>query len=273
MYAYSKALGLLGLPHALIECAEGKIPAPIVTLEAPPGWYGHPPALIPIWSDGSGPTYIGYWKHWFIKREPCFVQMYVDSQRFTIEIARTVEQLFRVIAMMTIVADDEVRPDLEKFAKEVGLHNLQELVDVSVRTGDNPKGFIQIEAFQISTPLESCNIENYKGDFPTGHFAYYHPWWTKSCSFEVPAEILHSWPHDVKLPPWLDNALPKVELFNEYLGKSQLDKAWLTLNSTGWLIADAKTALADLCAQVNDLVFTAQAAAWLAVADETAGSY
>jgi hypothetical protein len=62
------ALETLGLPDALVACADESIGTPICTLQAPAEWYGFPPALIPIWSDGSWPIYIGYWKHWFVDR-------------------------------------------------------------------------------------------------------------------------------------------------------------------------------------------------------------
>ena len=46
----------LSLPETLLACAQGAISVPICTLEAPAAWYCFPPALTPIWSDGSGPT-------------------------------------------------------------------------------------------------------------------------------------------------------------------------------------------------------------------------
>ena len=93
------ALEALGLPDALVACADGSIGTPICTLKAPAEWYVFPPALLPIWSDGSWPTYIGYWKHWFVDREPTFVKMYVGSDGMTVEIARTPAQLMGLLAM------------------------------------------------------------------------------------------------------------------------------------------------------------------------------
>ena len=103
MEAYVQVYDFLKIRPAIVDCALGHIDPPIITMEAPAGWYGFPPALVPIWSEGSGPNYIGIWKHWFTERPWSFVQMYVGADRKTIEIARTQEQLLSVIAMMAIM--------------------------------------------------------------------------------------------------------------------------------------------------------------------------
>ncbi len=64
MDAYRKVYDAVGLDQRLIDCALGKISLPVIGWETAQ-WYGFPPALIPIWSTGSRPTYLGLWKHWF----------------------------------------------------------------------------------------------------------------------------------------------------------------------------------------------------------------
>jgi len=269
---FGNVLKALNLPDAVVECAAGKVRSPICTLEAPAQWFGFPPALIPIWSDGSRPTYIGYWKHWFVEREPCFVKMYVSSDRMTTEIARTPSQLFGVIAMMAISLDDGVTPDLEQFAARVGLENLSELDAVSLKTGDDPKGFPKAELFQKTTPLDCISYDSgpYTGEFPNESAC--GNWWETSCSFEILSTNMRV-PDDASLPGWFDPAQEKTTLFEEFMSAGRLDYAWLTLNSTGWSIADARRAISELQSRSNDKVFNSVVASWLSFADVDAGCY
>ncbi|QXI54286.1 hypothetical protein [Pseudomonas alvandae] len=269
---FENALKALSLSDAVVACAAGRIKSPICTLEAPAQWFGFPPALVPIWSDGSRPTYIGYWKHWFVEREPCFVKMFVSSDRMTTEIARTPSQLFGVIAMMAISLNDEVTLDLEQFAARVGLESLSELDAVSLKTGDDPKGFPKAELFRTLTPLD-CNSYDgnpYMGDFPS-EFARGN-WWETSCSFEVLNKNMRI-PESASLPGWFDPVQVRTTLFESFMSAGRLDYAWLTLNSTGWLIADARRAIIELQARTCDEVFGCVAASWLSFADDSAGGY
>ncbi|MHA6572579.1 hypothetical protein [Pseudomonas yamanorum] len=263
----------MSLPDTLLACAQGAIRVPICTLEAPAGWYGHPPALTPIWSDGSGPTYIGYWKHWFVDREPCFVKMYVEADGMTYEIARTPAQLFAVIAMMSMSLDDGITPELEAFADAVGLDCLAELDALSLKTGDDPKGFAQAELFKTLTPLHSMpdSVTPYSGDFPDPSNAS-RAWWKCSCSFEIVDRDMPT-PPGVRLPAWFDPLRDKRTLFDEFIAAGRLDCAWLTLNSAGWSIADARRAIVQLQVKACDEAFDQVVAAWLAVADVDAGGY
>jgi hypothetical protein len=272
---YRDILTLLNLPSSIIKCAAGEIRPPLATLDAPAAWYGFPPALIPVWSDGSGPTYIGYWKHWFVNREPCFVNMYVGAGRLTVEVARTVEQVFCLVSMMSISVRDGVETNLERFAKEVGVCNLDQIDLVSLATGDDPKGFLGIDQFKGNVPFESVgDPRDYTGHFPTGDFNGSRAWWVESCTFEIPQEILDSWPHNVVKPAWLaEGPRTRKDLFNEYLCVGNFANAWLTLNSSGWSISDARVAIADLSSEAKNAQFSVLAEAWLDVADESAGGY
>jgi hypothetical protein len=267
------ALEALGLPHALVACADGSIDPPICTLQAPAEWYGFPPALIPIWSDGSRPTYIGYWKHWFVDREPTFVTMYVGSDRMTVEIARTPEQLMAVLAMMSMSLEEGVTPELEQFAKAVGLDCLGALDAQSLKSGDDPKGFANVEPFKTLTPLASVadGVTRYTGNFPNPS-APVPDWWESSCYFEVVDEHVPV-PKGVELPAWFDPEREKKPLFEAYMQAGRLDCAWLTLNSTGWSIADARQALVALQARAGDERFDKVVDYWLSIADLDAGGY
>ena len=76
-----------------------------------------------------------------------------------------------------------------------------------------------------------------------------------------------------QLPAWFDPVREKKPLFDDYLRAGRLDYAWLTLNSTGWSIADARQALIALQTRADDRGFDAVVAYWLSVADVSAGGY
>lgn len=275
MISYMKVLEGLSLPPVINECIAGAISPPLATFKAPAEWYGFPPALIPIWSDGSRPTYIGLWKHWFVDREPSFVKMYVSSNRLTIEVARTVEQLFALIAMMSISERDGVEPDLVIFAGKVGLKNLEQINSVSLVSGDDARGFSMIDQFKNETPMESVKLMgDYNGDFPGAGFDRANPWWEKSCSFEISMDLLSTWPIDLTKPAWIESGTSsKFDLFRSYLDDNNVRNAWLTLNSSGWSIRDAKMAISELELKAKNKQFTLLADAWLSIADEGAGGY
>ncbi|WP_146118150.1 hypothetical protein [Pseudomonas poae] len=270
---FKAALEALALPDTLLACADGRISPPIFTLDTPAQWYGFPPALIPLWSSGSRPFYIGYWKHWFVDREPCFVKMYVAAGHLTVEIARTPAQLMGVMAMMSIGVEDGVTPELEQFAQAVGLDCVPALEAQSLKTGDDPQGFANIALFSQKTPLESIvdGAAPYTGDFPNPVDSR-RTWWETSCSFEILDRPMPMPAHG-QLPAWFDPDREKKPLFDDYLSDGRLDYAWLTLNSTGWSITDARQALVALQERADDRGFDAVVAYWLSLANVSAGGY
>jgi hypothetical protein len=275
MSHYAKLLKSLNFKNEVIQCAEGIIVPPLATFQAPVEWYGFPPALIPIWSDGSRSTYIGVWKHWFIDRKQSFVKMYVGANRMTIEVARTTDQLFAIIAMMSISENDGITDNLIDFAKKVEINNLEQIDSVSLVSGDEPHGLVMIDQFDSNVPFESVSaVVDYSGDFPSGIFDDSKPWWLKSCSFEIPPNVLAAWPFDVPKPSWIENSNKgNVDLFNDYLNDCDFWSAWLILNSSGWDIMDARMAISNLRNQVKNSKFDLLVDAWLSVTDESVGGY
>ncbi|ROM43525.1 hypothetical protein BK648_16535 [Pseudomonas poae] len=80
-------------------------------------------------------------------------------------------------------------------------------------------------------------------------------------------------PKEGQLPAWFDPDREKKTLFESFLQAGRLDHAWLTLNSTGWSITDARQALVALQTRSNDRGFDAVVEYWLSVADVSAGGY
>jgi hypothetical protein len=271
MILYKKLLESLKLPEIFYSCALGEVKVPISDYEEGLPWYGFPPALIPILSEGSGPTYLGYWRHWFINRESSFVKMYIDLNRSTFEIARTVEQFMAFIAVESIVSNEDITYDLSVFSDKTGIKNLDEIYSVCLKSGDDPKGLISITQFKEKIPLESITDHHtYDGSFPVEISSEIKKIDT-ICSFELSrVNNIFSFSN---LPNWLSSGYKKDKLFEDYLSKNEIASAWLTLNSTGWSISDAKKALIELKNKVKDERFDLLVSFWTSLADESAGNY
>ncbi len=273
--SYVKVLKKLCLPDAVVALASGELHTPVTGFDAPAKWFGYPPALIPILSESSGPSYLGYWKHWFVERESSFVKMYVDSDRALLEIARNAEQFFGVLIIDAISQFDGLSQEIKTFAKEIGEETggvtLSDYDRVSLETGDDLKGLHSLEVFQIKTPLAVIQDQTkYTGSFP--------------CAANIAKGFLnHSCPFELnngqaenrvagELPSWYVS-LDKEQLFYEYVSDCAFDKAWFTLNSPGWSIRSARRAIKELQAYSKDEGFDLLVDAWLDAATEDAGGY
>src|SRR6267378_658670 len=120
---YPTLIKKLNFPSQLSDCASGAIKLPSPTFQSQADWYGFPPALLPIWSEGSGPTYMGVWRHWPEGRRLSFVGMYVELGRNVVEIARTNDQFLSYAVIRLIVANDGISGELVEFARRVGVNN------------------------------------------------------------------------------------------------------------------------------------------------------
>ena len=269
---YVDLLERLGYPSSLVDCMAARISHPLMIFNSPPHWYGCLPALIPIWSSGSGPAYLGILKHWFTARPATFVKMYIDLG-FITEIARTSDQFFAVAAIAAIVGDDGVQPPTERFAKALGINNLSEIDNATLNTGDDPKGFSTISQFRRALPLACVSDERqYDGAFPTGGFGATSQWWLDACTFEVSSDAQGAWPTSIPKPGWFVPGR-KISVFDRYLAQRDFHAAWLTLNSTGWAIVEAVDAIQRLAEQANDSLFSLLTLAWTNFASGRAGNY
>ncbi|NHZ89671.1 hypothetical protein F2P45_11705 [Massilia sp. CCM 8733] len=204
MNQYARVYELLAWPDALRRCAAGEIALPIGLAEAPAYWYGFPPALIPLWSEPSGPVYYGCWKHWFIEREPTFVKAYVECPWTTREVARTPAQLFALAAISAIVDGDAVTPQVEAFARAVGIDNLGQLDSVSLDSGDDAAGLVRLDQFAADVPLACCGDPSaYGGSFPLSTQPPPVDAFARTSQFELDIDALSGWLADPECPPWL----------------------------------------------------------------------
>jgi hypothetical protein len=273
MKSYKKLLNHLGASKTMCLCHDGIIKLPIAYFESPFDWFGFPPALIPIWSDGSSPSYLGIWKHWFTDRHLTYVEMYVEQSHRVFEVARTEDQFFCRSLIYAIIAADGVTSAVKNFANEIGINNLSEIDELTLNTGDDPKKFIRLPQFVSKTPLETIgDAKAYDGDFPTGDFSKSQSWLRKTCTFEFNEQILSDWPCGLEKPRWL-RGQEQLPLFNELLSLGDLENAWLTLNSTGWTFADAVVAIQQLAQTARDESFNLLASAWIENARNDPGGY
>lgn len=267
MNEYAPIYELLAVPDPLRDCATGAIALPSAFAEAPACWYGFPPALIPLWSESSGPCYFGYWKHWFIEREPTFVQMYVESS-LTLEVARNPGQLFALAAIRAIVECDQVSPRVAAFAAAVGIDNLCQIDTVSLDTGDGMPGLLRLDQFAADLPRECLrDASSNNGQFPASALAPVAAALARTSQYELDA--LADWLAGPDCPPWLSTRTGcRLALCRAYIEQHEFGLAWLAINAHGWTIADLRIAIAELAAAAADPQFDALASAWLSVARE-----
>lgn len=273
MTTYHKVLASLGVDDAVMQCASGVIPLPLEGIELPPYWYGFPPALIPLWSRPAGPGYIGIWKHWFINNEPTYVNVLVDADRLAIEIARTAKQFLYFTIIAAIVEQDGITPEIEQFSQRVGVDNLAEIDALTLTSGDNPAGFYQLSPFKEKLPHGCLR----KSDVYDGNFPFVN-------AVGALSGVLTSSEFEFDSAAWRGEAIVGGRLFLKecetlqdgflrLLTEGNFGQAWLVLNSRGWLISDARVAIAQLADRVRDSQFDILTSAWLSVADPRAGSY
>ncbi|AUH64619.1 hypothetical protein [Paracoccus zhejiangensis] len=267
MNRYKDLISAMGYPVAA-RASGARIASLFETFDAPPGWYGYPPALIPLLSDGSLPSYLGLWKHWFIAREPSFATLSVSDDHRTDEIARTEGQLSEWLVAKLIVAADEVSDDVRDLANALDVSDLAAIDQVTVETGDEAKGLAKLPAFATNTPLASADIATYDGGFavPGREDGAYR------CYFDYNPEVIQTIPDH---PEWLHPQSDKPALFRQYFDRGEFGPAWLTLNGTGWLFTEAALALEQLAGAppAAEGLFKQMAEIWIAQAKDYPGGY
>jgi hypothetical protein len=163
--------------------------------------------------------------------------------------------------MMSLTNDEGITPSSRDFASAVGVSDLMELEAISRVTGDDPKGFAAIAEFGRDLPAASIvSGRQYHGDFPIDA-SHLRLWYDSVCSFELAPELILHWPEDIPKPSWLTTA-DKAAVFRMCLEKLDFRGAWLALNSHGWRVGEARSALVDLAKVVADPLFSTMTEAW-----------
>lgn len=272
MTGYEAVLEGLNLPIDAQRCARGEIRFPVPDIEVPFGSYGFPPALIPLWSRGSGPEYYGFWIHWFVDRKPTLVRVEITQGYLVQEIARTFEQLASLIVLEAIVMRDGVSPEIETFAHRCGV-DLNAIDAISQESGDDASGLLQLASFAEQPPANLLVTGvKYEGDFPFAGMEATPERLRTICTLETPIELRSAIAAMPKAPAWfLTDSEPTV--FYSALERADFAEAWMSLNSAGWKFSDAKIALRALSEVAGDDRFRKVASAWIEQPHEWVENY
>jgi len=112
--------------------------------------------------------------------------------------------------------------------------------DHRMALGDGPEGPRQIQSLALQTPKSLVATQfAYDGDFAVNP--------ADTCGFEME-------PGDLRSQEWRWQEVGAVQprLFESFLGRGQLGPAWLTLNSPGWDLREARAALQELDRRASD---------------------
>jgi hypothetical protein len=270
---YKTVHAMLGLPPAAVRCARGELPLPSSRFRVPFGSYGFPPALIPLWSESSGPRYFGYWVHWFVERAPTLVRLEVSDWYTAHEIARTFEQLAARLTLDAIVVNDGRTEGLESFARECGLTNVEEIDTVSRQSGDDPRGLLALPLFAEHPPAELLQEgDRYDGSFPWPGMELTPERLRTISTLETTRELRARIAASPFAPPWFTTE-DQQAVFDAAMGDGDPRSAWMALNSHGWRFADAKRAIRQLAEGHGTEAFRTLAAAWTAEPHESVVEY
>ncbi|OCW59551.1 hypothetical protein [Hoeflea olei] len=267
---YDKVLEALGAPAWLREYRLGAYLKDTFLIGQPAEYYGCPPALVPLTSNGSLPAYEGIWTRWFCD-EPDDIRRYVcagpEDDFLLEEVALDDAQFAHWLAVRAFVYQDgeDEAGELAAFCEAAGLSDRQ-VAEIDAHTlafGDDPEQLHRLAAFAGHLPAGigerpaepmTANLSGLPDDDPS-RIAYFE----LSQHGRSALRTERSW-----IPPWLGPNAVQSDLFNGYLGSGRLSEAWLTLNSTGWAIREARQAALALAEAAGNPVFKLQMQAWVA---------
>jgi hypothetical protein len=253
----------------------GAVELPSLTDVAPPECYGFPPALLPFWSVGSGPGYVGLWKHWFSEREPSFVEMWIEDGFRVSEIARSCEQFYIWVCLRCTVDADGVSEKVRRLADELRGVDLEAIDRVSLADEVNSALRTEFAAFRRCVPLRHLPAATlYDGEFPWEERASpsLTSWSTDRVSpFECSKDLWSKLLASVGSPSWF--AERPVDGFSAALVRGDSAAAWMAINQPGWDFADAADALRTLSRKVDDRAFDSLVEAWCSSHESIEGGY
>ena len=273
MKHYETVYRALDLPRTALDVALGTIPLPFADASAPYSLYGFPPALIPIYSDNSGPGYRGFWRHPLAPRATTLVELSVEAGYRADEVARNLEQLFSYMSITSICVLNGITPETESFATGVGLPDLAAISRLATEIGDSLPDLRGRPPFDRDCPL-ACfdDPSDYDGDFPNVAMVERGGDLRNCCALEVDRELQQRIAARPDAPPWFTSR-DQAATCRALLDAGDLAGAWMSLNSPGWRFADAKLALRALADQAHDAELSVIADAWIAERHEHAGGY
>lgn len=263
---YTVLFKSLNLSDAAISCLTGNLILPRENvLAAPFKIYGFPPALLPVWSNGDFYDYEGFWLHWFLNREITFVTYYSEITKVT-ETARDFGQICRIQLANIIgaMSDDEVLnmpDDITNFAKDVGIHDLDELILLARNVAESPDNLVKSEYFSNRAPIDFIFGDDiYTGSFPDIRSGFNVLDLNLFCSIEFDSELLSN--NEAEFPARYTQSQVQAAFYNA-LESNDLSAAWLSLNSRGWKGDEAIDGIVALEKIADNPDFSLLVKAWL----------
>lgn len=273
MDEYAALFQLLNLPDAALETTLGTLRFPNTDAE----FFNFGvflPAMLPLWSTG-GPSYVGYWKHWFSPRRLTIVQADIEENLRARETARDFSQLVCVAVQGALSAEDSLSPEVRALVARTGLpeQELDQIVQIAEVT-DEESALLALAAFAQDPPL-ACFPEDgqgYPGDFPYDAMTLTSQTVRNLCTYETSPRLSQKIAALPFAPPWFTESNQLV-VFDTLLQEGDYAGAWLSLNSAGWKVADAKASLRRLADQSREVGLDLLAEAWSAQPHEEQGTY
>lgn len=254
-WIFADVAARVGLPRIVSELASGNLPVGEVDPGAtvPFSNDGFPPALWPMWNTGES-AFVGVWVHWLVNRHPTFVELELEDSTVE-EIATDVDQLFHWMAYDVFEWCDDDSEVVSALMAAIGGGHVDVAAVEALRGPGSvgPEDLAVMPAFATNPPRAVAG-PTYTGPFPVGTRGL-----DRACSFELQPDVRLG--VAVERPPWLV-ATEQLPVFSAELAAGRLDRAWLSLNSSGWLYADAVDALNELAARAAVPELSAVAVVW-----------
>lgn len=285
MNGYIELYQELGLPSPAVALAAGDLQ---LGNELPPSWMGFPPALLPLTSTESG-IERGFWKHWFVTgRELTIVEFYGQTlfgkPLIAMELARNFTQFLYIQMLQEITLSGGLTPSSRQLAESAGITDLEWLHSLASEKGDELAELLVHPVFRDDPP-QSCfdDLSSYSGDFPKASPDISLSLLARACGYEIHSRFGNGAPdpdryrlrvaNSPESPIWL-KAESQPAVFYQLLGQDDLSGAWLSLNTPGWMIGEARQAISILSEKAHDPRFTLLANAWSSLPHEQKmGSY
>lgn len=229
-------------------------------------WFPHPPVLIPLFVNYETPGLYGYFLHHFIDKEIPIVNYSLETN-YMVEEARNAEQFFTGIILSDLELGDGLEDEMFSFVKEINYPDVDLLENLDYESYS--KDYSIVPTYKGKLPFLYCEkIEDYNGDFLStsvffgrGEKLLNLKALNKSCSYELVDNSILDGVNDI--PLWLNSNTDKKDLFEFYVDRTELDKAWLTLNSSSWYLKDIAEGLQKLKLKTENELFHLIADNWI----------
>ncbi|MET4083682.1 hypothetical protein ABIB40_003654 [Pedobacter sp. UYP30] len=252
----------LGVEKTLIDLSNQKIEIPYLDTYNNPDqyWYPHPPVLIPLFI-GHGASYKGILCHFFSPRKRSYIE-YELEWGFMLEFARNVDQIYAQMVLDMDMVAEGLDDKILKFCDDVKFKESGEVDIFADKYGNVISDYNKLIHLVENTPLTYLeDITSYTGNYPSSETVLNEKQVYNACSFEITnINFLRNIPN---LPRWLITGNPQKDLFDELINNDDLKGAWLTLNSTGWLLKDVAKGLEKLKSKTDDNLFHLVADNWI----------